>query len=65
MTIAGGVVVPSLSWKGEDERGETSLVVVIAEPVGDNIGERGERGSNNNNCGREGCFVVVIIKGGG
>jgi hypothetical protein len=32
LTIAGGVVVLSSSWKGEDEGGGTSLVVVIIEP---------------------------------
>ena len=29
---AGGVVVSSASWKGEDEGGGISLVVVIIEP---------------------------------
>ena len=65
MTIAGGVVVSSLSRKGEDEGGEMSLVVVIVEPVGDNVGERGGRGSNNDDCGRGGCVVIFVVKGGG
>jgi hypothetical protein len=51
--------VSSLSWKGEDEGGGTSLVVVVVEPVGVNVGERGGRGSNDDDCRRRGRVVVV------
>lgn len=55
----------SLSWKEEDEGGEMSLVVVIVEPVGDNVGERGGWGSNDDDFGRGGRVVVFVVKGGG
>lgn len=55
----------SLSRKGEDEGGEMSLVVVIVEPVGDNVGERGGWGSNDDDFGRGGRVVVFVVKGGG
>ena len=64
LTIAGGVVVWSLSWKEEDEGGEMSLVVVLVEPVGDNVGERRGRGSNDDDCGRGSRVIVIVVEGG-
>ena len=55
----------SLSWKGEDEGGEMSLVVIIIEPVGNNVGERGGWVSNDDDFRRGGHVVVVVVKGGG
>ena len=55
----------SLSRKGEDEGGQMALVVVIVEPVGDNLGERGGRGSNDDDFRRGDRVVVVVLKGGG
>ncbi len=65
LMIVGGVVVLSLSWKGDDEGGETLSVVIIIKPVCHNVGERGGRGSNDDKCERGGRVVVVVIKGGG
>ena len=41
-----------MSRKGEDEGGEMSFVVVIVEPVGDNVGERGGRETLVDTSGR-------------
>ena len=53
------------SWGGKGSSSSSSLSsCILSSCVGDDVGERGEWGDRNDDCGRGGRMVLVVEEGG-